>query len=99
VPIRFTERGGNKIGRVGATAVVTEFLVPTPNSHPWGITAGPDGNVSFTEFLGRKIGRITPAGVITEFPLPTADGSPRAITVGPDGNCGSRNQSPARSGS
>jgi len=37
---------------------MTEFLVPTANSGPCGITAGPDGALWFTEELGNKIGRI-----------------------------------------
>ena len=37
----------------------SEFLLPTPNSRPFGITAGPDGAVWFTEREhGGKIGRI-----------------------------------------
>jgi virginiamycin B lyase len=32
--------------------------VPTPNSHPYGITAGPDGAMWFTEDLGQKVGRL-----------------------------------------
>ena len=28
---------------------ITEFPVPTANSEPYGITAGPDGNLWFTE--------------------------------------------------
>jgi len=66
----------------------------TPNIHPWGITAGPDGNVWFTEHTTPLdsvqkaiIGRITPSGVITEFTtgLPP-DAGPFGITQGPDGN-------------
>src|SRR5204863_3793094 len=68
------------------TTVATEFTIPTSNSGPWWITAGPDGNLWFTEQFGNKIGQITPAGVITEFPIPTAGSSPGEITVGPDGN-------------
>jgi virginiamycin B lyase len=56
------------------------------SSSPWGITAGPDGNLWFTEHSGNKIGRITPAGVITEFPIPTRRSGPFGITAGPDGN-------------
>ena len=37
-----------------------EFPVSTPDSYPFGITAGPDGNLWFTETLGNSIGRITP---------------------------------------
>lgn len=32
--------------------------MPTPNSEPSGITAGPDGALWFTEFDGNKIGRV-----------------------------------------
>jgi len=39
---------------------ITEFPVPTADSGPWAITAGPDGNLWFTEYDGNKIGRITP---------------------------------------
>jgi virginiamycin B lyase len=62
-----------------------EFPIPTADSGPNEITAGPDGNLWFTEGAGR-IGRITPAGVITELTIPTADGDPFGITPGPDGN-------------
>src|SRR5512135_2025924 len=49
---------------------VTEFSLPTPNSRPYGITTGPDGNLWFTEFGSDKIGRITPSGAVSEFALP-----------------------------
>src|SRR5215471_15162298 len=74
---------------------IIEFPVPTANSGPFGITAGPDGNLWFTEagFTlggvtggGHKIGRITTAGSITEFSIPTAGSFPVGITAGPDGN-------------
>ena len=65
---------------------ITEFPVPTANSHPIGIAAGPDGNLWFTEFDVNKIGRISPNGSITEFPVPTAKSDPSDITAGPDGN-------------
>jgi len=41
-----------------AAGTVTEFPLPLPGE-PFGITAGPDGNVWFTEAFGNKIGRIT----------------------------------------
>jgi len=69
-----------------ATSDITEFRLPTADSTPEGITAGPDGNLWFAEQAGR-IGRITPAGVVTEFSNGiTADSRPFAITAGPDGN-------------
>jgi virginiamycin B lyase len=66
---------------------ISEFAVPTANSSPDFITAGPDGNLWFTEFNTNKIGRITTAGVVTgEFATPTAGSGPEGITTGPDGN-------------
>ena len=62
---------------------ITEFPIPTANTDPVGITAGPDGNLWFTEFSVGKIGRITTSGTVTEFP---AAGNPQFITVGSDGN-------------
>jgi streptogramin lyase len=58
------------VGGAAATPAVgsiTEFSLPF-GSAPFGITAGPDGNLWFTE--SGKIGRITPSGTITEFSLP-----------------------------
>jgi streptogramin lyase len=70
----------------GATGNISEFPVPTANGQPFGITAGPDGNLWFAEYLGNKIGRITPQGAITEFTIPTANSQSNGITAGPDGN-------------
>lgn len=64
---------------------IIEFAVPTANSGPFGITAGPDSALWFTEPGGDKVGRITTAGVITEFPVTTGS-APAFITAGPDGN-------------
>jgi streptogramin lyase len=67
-------------------ATVTEFVVPTPNSQPAGITVGLDGALWFTEENGHKIGRITTDGAFTEYQIPTIPSSPTEITAGPDGN-------------
>jgi streptogramin lyase len=64
----------------------THFTLPTPNSRPRGIAAGPDGNLWVTEEIGNKIARVTPTGTITEFALPTPQSYPWGITTGPDGN-------------
>jgi streptogramin lyase len=64
---------------------ITEFPLPTANSGPGGMTAGPDGNLWFTESIA-QIGRITPTGQITEFPLPMLNSALNGITAGPDGN-------------
>src|SRR5215469_14436635 len=68
------------------SVTITEFPISTHYSyHPYGITAGPDGNLWFTEQAG-KIGMINPTThAITEFPIPTSKGkstspSPWGIT-------------------
>jgi len=67
------------------TVTITEYPVPTVNSFPGGITAGPDGALWFTESETNKIGRITRAGVVTEYTVPTASTYPGEIAAGPDG--------------
>src|SRR5207253_2597092 len=68
-------------------AAFIAYPVPTPNSGPFNLTLGADGNVWFTEVDNlNKIGRITAAGQITEFILPTANAEPFGIGTGPDGN-------------
>jgi streptogramin lyase len=64
---------------------LNEFAIPTPNSRPDTIQAGPDGNVYFIESSTNTLGRITPAGQITEVPMPVADGDVPFL-FGPDGN-------------
>ena len=64
---------------------ITELLIPTPASVPFGITAGPGRRPLVHRANGNRIGRITTAGVITEFTVPTADSPPFGITAGPDG--------------
>ena len=78
----FTERAGNRIGRITTPGAITEYPIPTAGARPFGITVGPDGALWFTE--SGQIGRITTAGVITEYRLPGV-GSPARITAGPDG--------------
>jgi hypothetical protein len=46
--------------RILAPNTITEFPIPTGNSGPAGIAAGPDGSLWFTEYYGNKIGRIAP---------------------------------------
>ena len=84
----FTERFGNRIGRITPSGTVTEFSSGiSANSQPYGITAGPDGNLWFAEYNGNRIGRITPSGTVTEFSSGiSASSEPDGITAGPDGN-------------
>jgi virginiamycin B lyase len=68
---------------LGQQIVMGEYPIPTANSSPNGIAAGPDGALWFTE--NAKIGRITTAGAITEYPIGSAA---RVIVAGPDGAYG-----------
>ena len=70
----------------GQAAAVTEFTIPTANSVPGWIVAGPDGNLWFTEFNANTIARLTPPGVVTEFTVPTSASQPDRIISGSDGN-------------
>ena len=70
-------------GSLRASGPITEFSLPTKNSFPWGITAGPDGNLWFCEEGRTKVARATPQGVISEFDTSVP---PYQITAGPDGN-------------
>lgn len=70
----------------GHAQTVVEFPIPSSNSQPNFITAGPDGNLWFLENAGNRVARITTGGIITEFAaLPNAFSGPAALTAGPDG--------------
>ncbi len=77
---------GVTLHQAAPAGVITEFPLSTPQSQPFGITAGPDGNLWFAEADSNKIGRISPSGSITEFPIPTPQSGPLGITAGPNGN-------------
>ena len=73
-------------GTVLPTGTITEFAIPTHDSSPEAITAGPDGSLWFTEYSADQIGRLTPSGTFTEFPIATVSSGPDTITAGADGN-------------
>jgi virginiamycin B lyase len=71
----FAENSGNRIGRItlpqtAYKAVITEYWLPVPHSHPNGVAVGADGDVYFTELAASRIGKITPRGQISEMVLP-----------------------------
>jgi streptogramin lyase len=49
-----------RIGRITPNGLIAEFPIPGAKAQPWGIAAGPDGDLWFTEPERDKIGRITP---------------------------------------
>jgi virginiamycin B lyase len=75
---------GNRIGRITLAGEVTEFHIPTADSGPTRLVAGPDGTIWFTERDANKIGCVTPAGTMAEYPVPTTGSKPYGITVGQD---------------
>src|SRR5437868_6008033 len=83
--IPFIAFGSITIAVAAHAQLFTEYTIPTVGSGPWGITAGPDGNMWFTELIG-KIGVVTTGGAFTQYTIPTSGSAPRGITVGPDGN-------------
>jgi streptogramin lyase len=77
--------GVSQVGMINpATHAISEFATPTANAGPYGITAGPDGNLWFTLFSAHMIGMINPTThAITEF---RGANLPDGICAGPDGN-------------
>jgi len=71
----FTESNGNNIGRIATDGSIFEPPIPTPNSEPTGITAGPlvtgGGPLAalwFAELNAKQIGRKVPtSNNIAEF--------------------------------
>lgn len=85
----FTERDGNRIGRITPQGQITEFSNGlSSDAKPRRIVAGPDGNMWFTEEGAPRIGRITMNGVITEFShgIHADAGILFDIAAGSDGN-------------
>jgi streptogramin lyase len=81
--------GGN-IGTINPNnpgAGVKQYAIPTYNSGPGPIAAGPDGNYWFFEESADRFGIINPAnGHITEIPLlTTVNPQVEGITAGPNG--------------
>src|ERR1035437_4307712 len=62
------------------------YTVPTANSIPQGITAGPDGNLWFTELGADKVAKVSTSGVFTEYSVPTRYSGVWGIAAGAGGN-------------
>jgi virginiamycin B lyase len=57
----FAENQRGQIGRITPQGDIIEVPIPTGNTFPIGIAAGPDGALWFTECNGNAIGRLDPA--------------------------------------
>lgn len=84
----FTERGGNKIGRLHPeTGKLTEYDIPTPMSVATGITVDGDGLVWYASKMASKVGMLNPkTGAIKEYDTPTPKSQPSTITFDGQGN-------------
>lgn len=85
----FTEKMGNKIGRIATEAPelvgsVTQYAVPTPRAGLYGIAPGPDGAMWFGESRAGAVGRIAPDGSVQEFKTGVKGSTPRNLVAGPD---------------
>ena len=82
--IWFTERQGNRIGRLTpGTGAISETVIPTADSQPTGITVTPDGNVWFVQRAANKIARYNPGGgTFDEFTYPTAGAQFEDVAAG-----------------
>lgn len=82
--LRFTNNGGNPVGRITLDGAITIFAAPGMQ-HPEGIASCPDGNLWFANSSGGSIGSITPDGQVT---IHKAAGiqSPDGIALGADGH-------------
>lgn len=81
--IWFTERLGNKIGRLNpANGQITEYAIPTANSQPMGIAIAPSGHIWFAEKNGDKMARFIPATAkFEEFTFTTPGAKPEDVAV------------------
>ena len=69
-----------EIGRITPAGQITEFSLPTADSAPFGIAAGPDGNLWFTELGGDKIGQVGAGAPAALVRAPRVTGSARQGT-------------------
>ena len=60
--------------------IIREHKIPTPDSRPYIVVEGPDGNLWFCESRAAKIGCFDPdTGAFREFPLSDRDSMPVGI--------------------
>jgi streptogramin lyase len=92
VKVTAKNSGGSSAAHAKATKAVkaigqiSEYSLPS-GSTPFGIAAGPDGDLWFTDDSTGEIGKITTAGGVLEYAVPSGKSSNlTGIVAGPDGN-------------
>jgi streptogramin lyase len=83
----FTDYGNDKIGRISASGIVTEFALPA-GTDPEGMAVGPDGNFWITDGAHQRIIKESTSGVAlgSYGRHLSANETPSAIVAAPDGN-------------
>jgi virginiamycin B lyase len=81
----FTERDGNKLGRIDRRGRIQEFPISTPDSVPQAIVFDRAGTPWYTASEDvNAIARLNADGSVTEFPVPTLNARPQGMVLGPD---------------
>jgi virginiamycin B lyase len=80
-----------RVGKISMKGAIREYDIPphangagTVGTVPWGITAGPDGNLWFADQFD-QFGRVTTGGDVTMFPAGPGS-TPSDVAAGADGN-------------
>ena len=75
--VHFADQGAERSRRSPRMALSpTTWTGFVPNSGPWDVAAGPDGNMWFTDPYGDAVGKITLSGVVTEYGTTSTNGRP-----------------------
>jgi len=81
--IWFSERGGQKVGRIGPTGAIRDY--PLPGAGQQGIVLPGNGDVYVAEQFSGDIARLDPeTGHVTTYAVPNG-GDPLGMAVGADG--------------
>ena len=91
------ERDDPAATAAAAAPGLQEFVVPGTDPVPFGIVAGPDGNLWFTSPGADRVGRLTPGGAVTLFALPTSKSLPSVSPPGRTATSGSPRRRPTAS--
>jgi virginiamycin B lyase len=94
----FTENDGQALGRITTSGTITQVPLPpfshtdpiagliSEDSHPFGITTGPDGALWYADSSSADLGRVTTSGSVSQFGITTTTLTfPYDIVTGSDG--------------
>lgn len=83
----FSERNGNKIGRIDLDGSIREYTVSPGHSGPFIIAVDEEGGVWFSQIFTDSIGRLDPSsGAVEVFEIPGERVNPAGIALDSKGN-------------